>query len=218
MHRFPNETDEYRVARDELLEAEIALRSQIEAVAAQRRALPIGGVVPQDYAFEALRGGREVVVPLSELFDGRETLLLYNFMFGPDMDHACPMCSSFLDALDGNARHLRERVGLAVVAKSPIERIEHYAKYRGWRHLPLYSSQSTTFNLDYHGEEKGEQESMLHVFVKRDDFIHQFWSSELRLHPPVPGQNPRHIDLLWPLWNALDLTPEGRGSSWYPGR
>jgi predicted dithiol-disulfide oxidoreductase (DUF899 family) len=218
-NRFPNETPEYRRARDELLDAERDLRRRIEAVAELRRRLPLGGEVKEDYAFEtASPDVAPSAVPLSGLFaSGQSTLLLYSFMYGPAMKQACPMCTSFLDGLEGNALHVRQRVSLAVVAKSPPERIREYARSRGWSRMPLFSSAGTTFNRDYFAEDgDGGQHSVLHTFVKRDGRVHHFTSTELAFERAAPGQNNRHIDLLWPLWNALDLTPEGRGSDWYP--
>jgi predicted dithiol-disulfide oxidoreductase (DUF899 family) len=217
-HHFPGETPTYRAARDELLEAEIDLRRHVERVAALRRRLPLGAAVPQDYVFEEADGAATRQVRLSELFaPGKETLVVYNYMFGPNMESPCPMCTSFLDGIEGNALHIQQRVSLAVVAKSPIARIEGFARSRGWGRLRLLSSAGSTFNRDYYGEDKGgSQKTMLHVFVKRGDGVHHFYSSELALLPGDEGQNPRHIDLMWPLWNVLDLTPEGRGGTWFP--
>ena len=221
--RFPGETSAYRTARDELLQAEQALRRQVEAVAAARRRLPLGEPIPEDYVFE--EGSRDIGdvspprrVRLSELFaPGKGALVLYNFMFSSDMDHACPMCSSFLDGLDGNAHHIEQRVNLAVVAKSPIARIRDFARGRPWRNLRLLSSQKNDFNRDYHGDaEDGSQNSVIHTFVKRDGRVHHFYSSEMAFGPSDPAQNQRHVDLMWPLWNVLDITPEGRGTGWYP--
>jgi predicted dithiol-disulfide oxidoreductase (DUF899 family) len=235
--RFPGETPEYRTARNALLEAERDLRRHVEKVAAQRRELPLGPRVPQDYRF--VEGGTDPAdvttsrpVQMSELFapgDGtspaspergrnqKDTLVLYNFMYGPKAKEACPMCTAMLDALEGNAEHIAQRVNLAVVAKSPIGRIREYARGRGWRRLRLLSSGENDFNRDYFGENaEGAQNTMMHVFVKRADGIHLFWSSELNLIPPDPGQNQRHVDAMWPLWNVLDLTPEGRGKDWFP--
>jgi predicted dithiol-disulfide oxidoreductase (DUF899 family) len=209
-HRFPNESDEYRRARDGLLEAEIALRRQIEAVAAQRRALPSGGEVPDDYIFEEGEDARPV--RLSELFAGKPTLIAYSFMYGPKMDHACPNCTSILDALDGEARHVTQRASLVVIAKSPIARIRAHAKQRGWRGLRLLSSAANSYNIDYHGENaKGEQTSALNVFTLKDGVVRHSFGAEMHNAPSDPGQDPRHVDSIWPLWNLLDFTPEGRG-------
>src|ERR1700736_1460376 len=165
--RFPNESAEYRRARNSLLEAEIALRRQIEAVAAQRRALPPGGEVPEDYVFQEGEDARPV--RMSQLFAGKPTLIVYSFMYGPKMEHACPSCTSILDALDGEVRHVSQRASLVVIAKSPTARITAHAKQRGWRSLRLLSSAANSYNADYHGENaKGEQTSALNVFTLKD--------------------------------------------------
>ena len=62
----------------------------------------------------------------------------------------------------------------------------------------------------------GSQYPMATVFARRDGRIHHFWSSELFLVPSAPGQHPRHVDFMWPLWAVLDRTPEGRGTDWAP--
>lgn len=217
--RFPNESKEYRVARNELLIAERELRRQIERVAAQRRSLPLGGKVREDYAFDEEVDGRVKTVKLSELFGPHSTLIAYNYMFPGDDDPTkpCPMCTSMLDGLDGQAGHVTQRAGLAVIAKTPIETVKAFTRERGWRDLRLLSSAHNRYNADYHGETPdGAQLPMLNVFARRDGAIFHTWASELFFAPNELGQNPRHIDMLWPLWNALDLTPEGRGKDWYP--
>jgi predicted dithiol-disulfide oxidoreductase (DUF899 family) len=228
--RFPGESEEYRRERNRLLEAEAGLRRAIEQVAAQRRALPRGGVVPDDYRFEEASGRGEV--RFSELFEaGKDTLVVYSFMFprysgdtrpGPkEGDTArlplpetpCPSCTSILDSLDGAACHLKRRVNLAVVAKSDPERIRNFAHERGWRHLRLLSSRSNSYNRDYHAETpEGEQMPMLNVFVRDGDRFHHTWGSELMYAPRDEGLEARHVDSIWPIWNVLDVTPEGRGN------
>ena len=223
--RFPGETDEYRRARNELLENEIELRTQIEAVAAQRRTLPLGGEVPTDYAFEEAEGDRDATrtVRLAELFeDGKDTLLLYSFMFIPGeaglpLEAACPSCTSIIDAVDGEAPHIVQRANLAVAAKVPIQQLSAHARSRGWRNIHLLSSANTTYNHDYHAEAPdGGQQPIATVFVRCAGRIHHFWSSELFFAPSDPGRDMRHVDFMWPLWNVLDRTPEGRGSDWGP--
>jgi predicted dithiol-disulfide oxidoreductase (DUF899 family) len=215
MVRFPGESVEYRAARQELIDAERDLRQQVEQVAELRRKLPLGGELPQDYVFDEVAA---VPVKLSDLFrEGLDTLALYSFMFGPAMKPACPMCTSFLDSLNGTAPHAAQRLNLAVVAKSPIARIREFALGRGWHNLRLLSSAANTYNLDYHGETAdGQQIPALTLFVRRGGKIYHSYTTELVYRPPEPGQNQRHIDMLWPLWNLLDLTPEGRGADWYP--
>ena len=211
--KFPNEGKSYRAARNKLLAAEMALRGKIEAVAALRRKLPMGGAVTEDYLFESEKGK----VRLSQLFQRGDTLVAYSFMYGPKMERACPMCTAMLDGLNGNAPHIAQRTDLVVIAKSPIGRIAEFARSRGWANFRLLSSAANNYNRDYHGEDdKGGQWPMMNVFVRRNGAIRHFWGSEMLAAKSDPGQNGRHVDLLWPLWSALDLTPEGRGKDWYP--
>jgi len=221
--RFPNETPEYRTARNQLLEAEIELRRQIERVAALRRALPLGGPIAEDYVFaEGSSDPSDLAatrpVRLSELFrPGQDTLIVYSFMYGPAMRQACSSCTSILDGLDGQVPHVEQRVSLAVVAKSPLERIREHARARGWRNLRLLSSAENRYNADYHGETaNGSQMPALNVFTRRDGTIHHTFCTELLYAPTDPGQDGRHVDLIWPLWNLFDFTPEGRGTDWHP--
>jgi predicted dithiol-disulfide oxidoreductase (DUF899 family) len=217
--RFPGESAKYRSARNSLLRDEIALRAQTEAVAAKRRRLPLGGEIPQDYVFDeraaegAVRGVR-----MSELFaPGKDTLIIYSYMFGPKMAEPCVMCTSILDGLDGQSEHVNQRVNFVVVAKSPIDRIMKLAHERGWTGLRLLSSARNSYNRDYRGEnDREDQLPSLNVFVKRDGRIHHFYQSELLFAPSDRGQDGRHVDMIWPLWNLFDVTPEGRGTDWYP--
>ncbi|MGH7489378.1 MAG: DUF899 family protein [bacterium] len=157
--RFPNEAPSTSSSRAELLKAEIGLRRQLEDVAALQRALPLGGKVMEGYVFE--EGGRDLddhetkrQVRLSELFrPGKDTLILYSYMFGPARRQSCSACTSILDGLDGTATHVVRRVNFGVVAKSPIERIRGVARERGWRNHRLLSSAENTYNTDYHGED-----------------------------------------------------------------
>jgi len=223
--RFPGESDQYRRARDELLKAEIDLRRQIEVVAAQRRALPLGGVVARDYTFEEWDAGINAARPvrLSELFEaGKDTLFLYSHMFirgkaGLPLEQGCPSCASIIGAIDGEVPDITQRINFAVVAKAPIERFRAHAQSRGWRNARLLSSAHNTYNRDYQAETPdGAQTPMATVFARRDGKIHHFWSSELFLVPTEPGQDMRHVDFMWPLWFVLDRTPEGRGTDWRP--
>jgi predicted dithiol-disulfide oxidoreductase (DUF899 family) len=227
---FPNENDAYRRARNALLDEEIKLRRQVERVAAQRRALPPGGELAQDYVFEGTgAGGKPVKVKLSELFaPGKDSLAIYSFMFGPERERPCSGCTHFLDSLDGAARHFRARANLAVVAKSPLPRILAFADERGWRHLRLLSTAGNTYDRDYFGDstaltpgmrkqqdfKPGEEWDMpmLNVFRREGGKIRHTWGCELLYVPPEPGQEYRHNDLLDPLWNMFDVLPEGRGN------
>jgi predicted dithiol-disulfide oxidoreductase (DUF899 family) len=229
--RFPGESDEYRRERSRLLDAEVELRRAIERVAAQRRALPPGGPVPDDYTFEdATEGGAEV--PFSELFEPRrDTLVIYSFMFPrhpsdarpgpregetaqlPLAETPCASCASFLDSLDRAAPHLAQHLNLAVVAKSAPERIRAFARERGWQNLRLLSSRNNGYNRDYHAETtEGEQLPILNVFVRDADELRHSWAAELMFEPGEDGGDPRHLDSIWPIWNVLDMTPDGRGA------
>ena len=216
--RFPNETNAYRTARNQLLGAEMELRDHVARVAEQRRKLPMGGGVREDYVFDELVRGASRNVNLSGLFaPGKDSLFLYSFMYGPEMEDPCPMCSSFLDALNGNGKHLTEQINVAVVARSPIERIMEFANKQGWDKLRFVSAAGNTYQSDYFAEDhEGNQHSMANVFARRDGRIHHFWSTVMFWEAPMGGVDSRHIDMLWPLWNILDLTPEGRGE-WWPG-
>jgi predicted dithiol-disulfide oxidoreductase (DUF899 family) len=209
---WPNESAEYRAARDELLQAEIELRRQAEAVAAQRRALPLGGEVTEDYVFDGVDGP----VRMSELFGNKDTLYLYNFMYRPGekglaLERPCPSCTSIIDGVDGAARHFGPVMAFAVVAKVPIERFRAWGDERGWRFSPLVSSANNTFKRDYNAEDENEmQKPVASVFTKRDGVIRHFWSCELMWAPTDPGQHPRHVDFMWPFWLMQDRTPAGR--------
>jgi len=224
--RFPGESDEYRRARDALLEAEVNLRRQIERTAAQRRALPLGGVVPTDYVFhEWDRGaGAAREIRFSELFeDGKDTLFLYSFMVVPAEQGLpfvgpCPSCTSIIDAVDGAVPHLTQQINFAVATKAPIELFSEHGARRGWRHARLLSSSENAYNRDYGAEdENGFQWPLATVFVRRGDTIHHTWSSELWwVGGDEQGQGPRHVDFMWPMWAMLDRTPGGRDEDWGP--
>jgi predicted dithiol-disulfide oxidoreductase (DUF899 family) len=222
--RFPGESADYRHARDELLRSELDLRRQIGAVAAQRRALPLGGELTTDYPLEEWDAvaGKVRQIRLSQLFaPGKDSLVVYSFMFKPGEDGQplevpCPLCTSIVDGLDGSVPHITQRINFAVVTKAPIEAFSAHARVRGWRYARLLSSAGTSFNSDYHSESGDEQFAMVTSFVRRGGKIHHFWSSEAWFMPPEPGQNPRHVDFVWPLWAVLDRTADGRGTDWWP--
>ncbi len=219
-HRFPGEASEYRDARNKLLEAELELRDQMEEIAQMRRDLPLGGELKEDYIFEELihnNGNKKLIYSkLSELFNPpRSTLIIYNYMYSSTMATPCVMCTSILDAMDGTAQHLSQRVNLVVVAKSPISRITRFANNRGWKNLRILSSEKNNYNRDYFGEyPDGSQWPACNVFVKRETGIFHTYATELLF--VQSEMQARHLDLMWPLWNFLDITPEGRGNDWYP--
>ena len=221
---LPNESESYRAARDELLAAELELKRQTEVVARRRRELPPGGPVPEDYVFTEWDpvAGHPRQVPLSQLFaPGTDTLAIYSFMFKPGpsgpLEVPCPICTSIIDGIDGAAQHISQRTSFAVAAKVPIERFSAHARARGWRHARLLSSVGSTYNRDYQAEQSdAEQFAMLTTFRRSDGVTRHFWSSEEWQVPPDPGQHPRHVDFMWPLWAVLDRTAHGRGADWMP--
>ena len=209
--RFPNESADYRQARDALLAEEIELRRHIERVAEQRRALPPGGEVTKDYGFEGENGP----VRFADLFGDKKTLAVYSYMFGPQRERPCPMCTSLLSAWDGEAQDVDQRIALAVIARSPIKRLLAFKKERRWHDLKLYSDVSGDYTRDY--VSAGDEDvPAFNVFTRRDGSIRHFWSGEMGMETADPGQDPRGAPDLMPLWTILDATPEGRGTNWYP--
>lgn len=213
--QFPNESEDYRKARDTLLEKEIALRAQIEAVNEARRALPLGGELKENYEFR--RVSDNAAVHFSQLFaEGKDTLVLYSFMFAPDAEQPCSACHSIADGFDGSVRHIQDRVNFYLVTKAPVAKMRGWADDRGWRNVPFLSSCYNYYNRDYHAEtSEGFQMPILNVFVRRQGRIFHSYATEL-LYVPFDKGEPRHVDMMWPLWNVFDLTPEGRGVVWYP--
>lgn len=209
--RFPNEGGEYRRARQELLAEEIELRRHIERVAEMRRALPPGGAVTKDYRFVG-EGGP---VSFADLFGEKQTLAAYSYMYGPQRERPCPMCTSLLSAWDGEAQDIGQRIALVVIARSPIERLVAFKKERGWKNLRLYSDLSGDYTRDYVSAEDADVPAF-NVFTRRDGTIRHFWSGEMGFETADPGQDPRGAPDLMPLWTVLDATPEGRGADWYP--
>lgn len=224
---FPGESNEYRRARNELLDDEAALKLLTEKVAAKRRSLPAGGLIREDYVFESASDGSEV--KLSELFaPGKNSLVIYNMMFPrwsqdqragapggktaelPLIEQPCPSCTSVVDGLEGAAFHLAERTNLVVIAKTSAERLGTYARERGWHNIRLLSSRNNSFNRDYHAETSdGEQLAVLHVFSRDEDGIRHHWASEgiFKRGDTSP------LDPVWSIFGVLDLTLEGRGDT-----
>jgi predicted dithiol-disulfide oxidoreductase (DUF899 family) len=210
--RHPNESDEYRRARQELLVEEIELRRHIERVAELRRNLPPGGAVQRDYHFVA-EDGRQV--SLADLFGEHDTLVVYSYMFGPQRAAPCPMCTSYMGGLDHKIADIRQRVGIAFTARSSIDRLIEAKAARGWADLPVYSDESGDYTRDYVSSNDGDVPAY-NVFMRRDGTIRHFWSEEISGEMADPGQDPRSAVEMDPLWLLLDTTPEGRGTDWRP--
>ena len=208
---FPNESPEYREARNKLLVEEIELRRHVERVAAQRRTLPAGGKVPQDYELISESGP----VFFSSLFGDHDTMMVYSMMYGSQRKTPCPMCTSFLNSWNGTALNLKQRVAIAVTARSPIDRLEAYKRERGFANLPFFSDTSGDYTRTYVNPDDADVPGFS-VFTRRSGEIFHSYSGELSGAMADPGQDPRGAPDADPLWLMLDLTPEGRGSDWYP--
>src|SRR5207237_754625 len=140
-------------------------------------------------------------------FGGKNTLVVYNYMFGPQREKPCPMCTSLLSAWDGEVPDITQRVALAVVARSPIERLVAFKRQRGWHYLPLFADTSGEFSRDYHALTKdGGDDAAFNVFTRHDGVIRHFWGGEMNGASADPGQDPRGAPDLTPNWPSLDLT------------
>ena len=210
--RHPNESEEYRLARQELLVEEIELRRHAERVASLRRELPPGGEVPGEYRFVS-EDGTEAT--LADMFGDHDTLVVYSYMFGPERDTPCPMCTSLMGGLDHKIADIRQRVAIAFTARSPIERLVAAKAARGWRDLPVYSDGDGAFTRDYVSADDADIPAY-NVFTRRDGKIRHFWSDEITGDMADPGQDPRGAVEMDPLWLLLDTTPSGRGTDWHP--
>ena len=208
---FPNESADYRRARNALLVKEIELRRQMEEVSKLRRALPPGGEVTKQYRFIGENGP----VALADLFAGKDTLILYNYMFGPQRQNPCPSCTSYMGTWEENLPDIEQRVSFVMVARSPIERLIAAKQARGWTRLKVFSDLSGDFTRDYVSAEDDDVPGYT-VFTRRDGTIRHFWSGEMSGAMADPGQDPRGAPDPDPLWLLLDTTPEGRGTDWYP--
>ena len=204
---FPNESDAYRQARNALLVEEIELRRHLERVAEMRRQLPPGGEVTKTYRFESEHGP----VTLADMFGDRQSLIIYSYMFGPQREKPCPMCTSLMGSWEGKVPDIEQRVALAMVARSPIDRLKAAKAARGWTQLKVYADTGGDFTRDYVSAEDADMPGYT-VFTRLDGKIHHFWSGEMSGSMADPGQDPRGAPDLDPLWSLLDTTPEGRGN------
>lgn len=217
--RVPHESAAYAEARQALLAEEIELRRHLDRVAAQRRALPPGPVIEKDYRFLDAAGAE---IGLVDLFGEHATLLTYFWMYGPERERPCPMCTNLLGPLDANAADLAQRVAVAVLGRSPVERQLAFKAERGWRNLTFYQIVGDAFATDFGGLDNtnGWEFPVLAVFTKEgngvDARVRLFWMGEMSGEMADPGQDPRGAPDPAPLWTMLDLTPDGRGADWYP--
>jgi predicted dithiol-disulfide oxidoreductase (DUF899 family) len=202
--RYPNETPQYRKARDLLLKEEQELVDKVKAVAASRRKLPRGGELKEDYVFQWANEGKVgQSVRFSELFGDKDTLLIYSFMFGPNWDNPCYSCTSLVDGFDRTAWQVERDAAFVAIAKAPAEKINAWARKRGWSQIKLVSGFTSSFQADYRCQAESDdmQWPVMHVFRRENGKIFHFWATEL---------DANHVDTVWAYWNLLDFTPEGR--------
>lgn len=211
---FPGESAAYREARRALLAEEIEFRRHMTRVTEQRRALPDGPVIEKDYRFMDADGAE---VGLAELFGDKDTLVSYFWMYGPQRERPCPMCTNWLGAVAGNAADIGQRVALKIFGRSPVERQLAFALERGWRGLEFVQTVGDDYARDLGLlNEDGSENPALVVFRRDGDQVRLFWASEMTLEMADPGQDPRDAPDVAALWSILDLTPGGRGTDWYP--
>jgi predicted dithiol-disulfide oxidoreductase (DUF899 family) len=211
---FPGESEAYRNARQALLAEEIEFRRHMTRLAQQRRALPPGPLVEKNYRFKDQNGSE---VGLIDLFGDHDALVTYFWMFGPQRERPCPMCTNWLGAVNGNATDIKQRVGLKILGRSPVERQVAFAAERGWRHLDFVQTVGDDYANDLGLiDREGYEYPALTVFKRDRDKVRLFWASEMTKEMADPGQDPRNAPDIASLWSILDLTPGGRGTDWYP--
>jgi predicted dithiol-disulfide oxidoreductase (DUF899 family) len=211
---FPSASPEYERARQALLAEEIEFRRRMTRLVEQRRALPPGPVITQDYRFKDEQG---FDASLLDLFGDKSTLVTYFWMYGPQRPRPCPMCTNLLGALNGNAADIKQRVALKVLGRSPVDRQYAFAQERGWRDLNFVQTVGDDYAKDLGVlMSDGSEYPALVVYRRDGDRVRLFWASEMTREMADPGQDPRDAPDLASLWTVLDLTPEGRGTDWYP--
>lgn len=210
---FPNESPDYRAARTKLLAEEIELRRHIQRVAQMRRALPPGGEA-KDYRFIDSDGKER---SFAELFGQHDTLFTYYWMYGPERERPCPMCTSFVGSLDVPARDIEQRVAVAILSRSPVSRQLEFARKRGWDNLSFYQTVGDAFARDYRAlQDDGSEGAIVATWTREGDKVRLFWAAEGGPETADPGFDPHLAPDPTPLWNILDMTPGGRAANWYP--
>jgi len=210
---YPNDSADYRAARTALLAEEIELRRHIQRVAAKRRALPPGGEIAQDYE---LRDEQGATIRFSDLFGAHDSLVTYFWMYGPERERPCPMCTSFVGSLDIPTPDIEQRLAIAIVGRSPVARQLAFARERGWRNLKFYQTVGEEFGRDVHAVTDEGEGAAPTIWRRNGDEVRLFWGAEGGAETADPGFDPHLAPDPTPLWNILDWTPEGRGTDWYP--
>ena len=210
----PGASAAYEAARQALLAEEIEFRRHATRLVEQRRALPPGPVISKDYRFKDEQGAD---VGLIDLFGDKDTLVTYFWMYGPQRGRPCPMCTNLLGSVNGNAADIKQRVALKILGRSSVERQYAFAQERGWRDLNFVQTVGDDYANDLGILMPDDSEyPALNVFKRDGDKVRLFWASEMTKAMADPGQDPRDSPDLASLWSVLDLTPEGRGTDWYP--
>lgn len=212
---FPGASAEYEAARQALLAEEIEFRRHMTRLVAQRQALPPGPVITKDYRFKDEQG---FDAGLADLFGDKDTLVTYFWMYGPQRERPCPMCTNWLGSVEGNAADIKQRVALKILGRSPVERQYAFAQERGWRDLNFVQTVGDDYAKDLGILMPDGSEYPALVVYQRDGEgqVRLFWASEMTKDMADPGQDPRDAPDIASLWSILDLTPEGRPASWYP--
>jgi predicted dithiol-disulfide oxidoreductase (DUF899 family) len=211
---FPGESQAYRDARQALLAEEIEFRRHMTRLVEQRRALPPGPIIQKNYRFKDANGKE---LGLSELFGDHDTLVAYYWMYGPERERPCPMCTNWLGAVHGNAVDIKQRVALKVLSRSPVPRQKAFALERGWTNLDFVQTIGDDYAKDLRlFMDDGSEVASLVVYQRDGANVRLFWASEMSFDMADPGQDPRDAPDIAALWSILDLTPGGRGKDWYP--
>jgi predicted dithiol-disulfide oxidoreductase (DUF899 family) len=210
---FPGASPEYDAARQKLLQEEIEFRRHMTRLVEQRRALPPGPVIRKNYRFKDEQGFER---GLRELFGDHDTLVTYFWMYGPERERPCPMCTNWLGAVNGNAADIQQRVALKILGRSPVGRQYAFAQERGWRDLHFVQTVGDDYARDLGLLQPDGEYPALTVYQRSGDEVRLFWASEMTKAMADPGQDPRDAPDIASLWSILDLTPAGRGTDWYP--
>jgi predicted dithiol-disulfide oxidoreductase (DUF899 family) len=210
--RWAGESVEYRQARTALLAEEIDLRRRIQRAAEHRRALPPGPVA-KDYRFLDEQGTE---IGLVDLFGRHDSLFAYFWMYGPERERPCPMCTSFVGSLDIPARDIEQRIAIAIVGRSPVARQLAFARERGWANLKFYQTVGDDYGRDVHALTGEDEGAAVTVWRRDGDQARLFWAAEGGMETADPGFDPHLAPDPTPLWTILDMTPGGRGADWYP--
>jgi predicted dithiol-disulfide oxidoreductase (DUF899 family) len=211
---FAGETPEYSKAREALVAEEIEFRRHMTLLTEQRRSLPPGPVIEKDYRFKDANGSE---LGLMDLFGRHNVLVTYFWMFGPQRERPCPMCTNWLGAVNGNAADIKQRVALKVLGRSPVPRQLAFAQERGWRDLDFVETIGDDYAKDIGTlKSDGSEWPAITVFKRDGDKVRLFWAAEMTPDMADPEEDPRLAPDVASLWSILDLTPDGRGKDWYP--